>query len=191
MAALTTAIAVATGAHNDTSVGRTKDEAIRYTDWLVRSIACDHVAVTPGGWGGGWQTAHWAMLAGEAAWLIWDQLTPQTREYVAQMIVYEADAQLTKPVAYWADANGTVVSKGDTHAEEDSWNAALLELAVDMMPRHPQAAELAPAGGRPRDGVLRDASPTSTAARWSTGSRWPTGSTGPTPTTTARSRTTR
>jgi hypothetical protein len=139
MAALTTAVAVATGAHNDASVGRTKDEAIRYTDWLVRSVACDHVAVTPGGWGGGWQTAHWAMLAGEAAWLIWDQLTPQTREYVAQMIVYEADAQLTKPVAYWADANGTVVSRGDTHAEEDSWNAALLELAVDMMPRHPQA----------------------------------------------------
>jgi hypothetical protein len=140
MAALTTAIAVATGAHSDASVGRTKDDAIRYTDWLVRSVACDHVAMTPGGWGGGWQTAHWAMLAGEAAWLVWDQLTPQTREYVAQMIVYEADYRLTQPTGYWADSSGTIVSKGDTKAEEDSWNAALLELAVDMMPRHPQAA---------------------------------------------------
>ena len=46
------------------------------------------------------------------------------------MIVYEADRQLTLPSAYWADANGTIISKGDTKAEEDSWNAALLELAV-------------------------------------------------------------
>ena len=140
MAALTTAIAARTGAHNDASVGRTKDEAILYSDFLVRSIACQHLAVTPGGWGAGWQTAHWANLAGEAAWLVWDRLTPQTREYVAQMIVFEADRLLTLAPEYWADANGTIVSKGNTHAEEDSWNAALLELAVSMMPKHPQAA---------------------------------------------------
>ena len=91
---LTTAVAARTGAHNDGLAGRTRDEAIRYTDWLVRSIACEHVAVTPGGWGAGWQTAHWAFLAGEAAWLVWDELTPQTREYVAQMVVYEADRRL-------------------------------------------------------------------------------------------------
>ena len=120
-------------------MGRTRDEAILYADWLVRSIACQHVAVTPGGWGAGWQTAHWATLAGEAAWLIWDRLTPQTREYVAQMVVYEADVRLTRPVEYWADATGTIVSEGDTKAEEDAWNAALLELAVTMMPTHPQA----------------------------------------------------
>jgi hypothetical protein len=141
MAALTTAVAARTGVHSDAGAGRTRDEAILYTDWLVRSIACQHVAVTPGGWGGGWQTAHWATLAGEAAWLIWDRLTPQTREYVAQMIVYEADRLMTIPVDYWADANGTIIpaSKGNTHAEEDSWNAGVLELAVSMMPTHPQA----------------------------------------------------
>ena len=139
MAALTTAVAARTRAHSDTVVGRTRDEAIMYSDWLVRSIACQHVAVSPGGWGGGWQTAHWATLAGEAAWLIWDRLTPQTREYVAQMIGYEADIRLTEPVRYWADASGTIVSKGNTFAEENSWNAALLELAVSMMPAHPQA----------------------------------------------------
>ncbi len=140
MAALTTAVAARTGAHHDASVGRTRDEAIMYADWLVRSIACDHVAVTPGGWGAGWQTAHWAMLTGEAAWLIWDRLTPQVREYVAQMLVYEADRLLTVPVEYWADASGAIVSAGNTHAEENSWNGALLELAVNMMPRHPQAS---------------------------------------------------
>ena len=110
MAALTTAVAARTKAHSDASVGRTRDEAIRYTDWLVRSIACEHVAVTPGGWGAGWQTAHWAMLTGEAAWLVWDYLTPQTREYVAQMVVYEADRRLTLPAEYWADASGAIVT---------------------------------------------------------------------------------
>jgi hypothetical protein len=138
MAALTTAVAARTRAHNDASVGRTRDEAVRYSDWLIRSIACEHVAVTPGGWGAGWQTAHWAMLTGEAAWLVWDYLTPQTREYVAQMVVYEADRQLMRSPEYWANANGAVVSKGDTKAEENSWNAGILELAVAMLPKHDQ-----------------------------------------------------
>ena len=140
MAALTTAVAARTRAHSDSVVGRTTDEAIAYTDWLVRSIACEHAAVTPGGWGAGWQSAHWAMLAGQAAWLIWDRLTPQTREYVAQMIVYEAHQQLMRRVDYWADASGAIVAPGDTKAEENAWNSGVLELAVAMMPKHAQAA---------------------------------------------------
>lgn len=139
MAALTTAVAARAKAHNDDFVGRTRDEAIRYTDWLVRSIACEHAAVTPGGWGAGWQTAHWAFLTGEAAWLVWDYLSPQTREYVAQMVVFEANNRLTKPVEYWRDEAGTELSRGDTKAEEDSWNAGILELAIAMMPKHSQA----------------------------------------------------
>jgi hypothetical protein len=138
MAALTVAVAARTKAHSDPVVGRTRDDAIRYADWLVRSVACEHVAVTPGGWGAGWQTAHWAFLTGEAAWLLWDYLTPQTREYVAQMVVFEAAQQLMRSPEYWADAAGTVVSRGDTKAEENSWNAGVLELAVAMMPKHPQ-----------------------------------------------------
>ncbi|HEX7187930.1 MAG TPA: VCBS repeat-containing protein [Actinomycetes bacterium] len=139
MAALTTAVAARTKAHSDASAGRTRDEAIRYTDWLVRSIACEHVAVTPGGWGADWQTAHWAMLTGQAAWLVWDYLTPQTREYVAQMVVYEADRRLMISPEYWANSIGAVVDPGDTKAEENSWNAGILELAVVMMPKHAQA----------------------------------------------------
>ena len=140
MAALTTAVAARTRAHNDAVVGRTREEAIRYTDWLVRSIACEHAAVTPGGWGADWQTAHWAMLTGQAAWLVWDYLTPQTREYVAQMLVFEADRRLMHRVDYWADASGAIVIPGDTKAEENAWNSGVLELALVMMPKHPQAA---------------------------------------------------
>jgi hypothetical protein len=135
MAALTVAVAARTGAHADRQVGRTRADAIRYVDFLVRSIACQHASVTPGGWGAGFQTAHWANLVGEAAWLVWDQLAPQTRSYVANMIASEANTRLFVPTAYWADKAGTILTPGNTHAEDGAWNAALLELAVNMMPR--------------------------------------------------------
>jgi hypothetical protein len=141
MAALTAAIAARTSAHVDKTVGRSRNEVIAYADWLVRSIACEHASVTFGGWGSGFQTAHWAQLTGEAAWLIWDTLTPQTRDYVADMVVSEADFRLGQPTPYWTDKAGIVVPgfEGNTRAEDDSWNAALLELAVDMMPKAPRA----------------------------------------------------
>jgi hypothetical protein len=143
MAALTVAIAARTGAHNDKKVGRSREDVLAYADWLVRSIACEHASVTPGGWGSGWQTAHWATLTGEAAWLLWDQLTPQTRAYVASMILSEANFQLGQPTAYWTDKAGTVIPgfEGNTRAEEDAWNAALLELSVDMMPKSLRARQ--------------------------------------------------
>ena len=140
MEALTIAVAARTRGHNTEWVGRSSSEVISFADWLTRSIACEHRAVTPGGWGHGWQTAHWAMMAGLSGWLLWDGITPQTREYVAQMVVSEADFRLTQPVEYWADAQGAVHSPGDTKAEENSWNSTLLELAVNMMPAHPRAA---------------------------------------------------
>jgi hypothetical protein len=143
MSALTAAIAARTSAHNDKKVGRKKADVIAYADWLVRSIACEHASVTPGGWGSGWQTAHWANLTGEAAWLIWDQLTPQTRDYVADMVLSEADHQLGAPTTYWTDKAGNVLPgfEGNTRAEEDAWNATLLELAVNMMPTAPRAKQ--------------------------------------------------
>jgi hypothetical protein len=143
MAALTAAIAVRTKAHDDKKVGRSSNEVIAYADWLVRSIACEHASVTFGGWGSGWQTAHWAQLTGEAAWLIWDRLTPQTRDYVADMIISEADFRLGQPTTYWTNKQGSVLPgfAGNTRAEEDAWNATLLELAVNMMPRAPRAAQ--------------------------------------------------
>jgi hypothetical protein len=116
---------------------------IAYADWLIRSIACEHASVTFGGWGSGWQTSHWANLTGEAAWLIWDKLTPQTREYVASMIIGEANFQLAMPTTYWTDQAGNVIPgyEGDTRAEENAWNSTLLELAVNMMPKAPRTKQ--------------------------------------------------
>ena len=74
--------------------------------------------MSPGGWGRGWQTAHWAMLTGAAAWLVWDRLTPQTRADVVAMVVDEAD-RLTHPGgALLGLPDGTIVTPGDTKAEE-------------------------------------------------------------------------
>lgn len=140
MTAVTVAVAARTGAHSSAVTGRSRAEAVQYVDWLVRSLACEHQSVSPGGWGAEWQADHWANLVGLAAWLVWDRLTPQTRGYVAAMLSSQADARTEQPVAYWATRDGVVQTPGNTQAEEDSWRAGLLELAVDMMPGAPHAA---------------------------------------------------
>jgi hypothetical protein len=134
MSALAVAIGLRTDAANPAVLGRSPTWAGGYVDHLVRSIACEHEAVSPGGWGLGWQTAHWAMLTGAAAWLVWDELSPETRSDVTAMLVAEADRQLSLAIPYWGEADGTIVSPGDTKAEEDAWNAELLYLASVMMP---------------------------------------------------------
>ncbi len=106
----------------------------------MRSIACEHGSLSPDGWGRGWETAHWAMLTGAAAWLVWDRLTVQTRSDVVAMLIAEADRQSRLAVPYWALADGTVLTPGDTKAEECAWNAGLLSLAAAMMPSAPHVA---------------------------------------------------
>ena len=140
MSALTVAIGLRTGAADPARGGPVHRRATGYVNQLVRSIACEHEALTPGGWGLGWETAHWAMLTGAAAWLVWDRLTPETRSDVVAMMVAEADRQTQLAVPYWALPDGTVVTPGDTKAEECAWNAGLLSLAAAMMPSAPHAA---------------------------------------------------
>jgi hypothetical protein len=141
MSALTVAIGLRTRAYDRDTVGRSPAFARRYVDQLVRSIACAHVSVTPGGWGRGWQTAHWAMLAGAAAWLVWDDLTPRTRADVVSMVTDEADTLAHEDVPYWGLPDGTIVTPGDTKAEENAWNASLLDFAAAMMPGSPRASQ--------------------------------------------------
>ena len=141
MSALTVAVGLRLGAYDQPTIGRGRAFATAYVDHLVRSIACSHEAVSPGGWGLGWETAHWAMLAGAAAWLEWDRLDPQTRADVTTMVVAEADHQLALRVPYWHSPDGTPITPGDTKAEEDAWNAGLLALAAAMMPSAPHAPQ--------------------------------------------------
>ncbi len=140
MSALTVAVGLSTGAFDKVAVGRSRAAGLHYVDQLVRSIACAHVSVTPGGWGEGWETPHWAMLTGAAAWLVWPKLTAQTQADVTSMVVDEADRLSTQAVAYWGRSDGTIATPGDTKAEENSWDSSLLAFAAAMMPSAPHAA---------------------------------------------------
>lgn len=53
------------------------------------------------------------------------------------MAVDEADRLIDYEVPYYRDANGNVVFKGDSKAEENSWNSTILVIAAAMMPEHP------------------------------------------------------
>jgi hypothetical protein len=140
MEAQALAVGLRTDAFDAAAIGRSRDWALAHVGRLIRSIACQHVSITPGGWGDDWQTAHWAMLTGLAAWLVWDDLAPEDRADVALMLVAEADRRAETAAEYWQRADGEVLTPGDSKAEEDSWNSALLELAIAMMPEHPHVA---------------------------------------------------
>jgi putative cell wall-binding protein len=114
-----------------------ESEAQAKTIKLISSLAYRHKANTSGGWGDQWQSAHWAYFAGFAGWLMWDKLSLQDREYVRKMVEYEASRFNDYVVPYMKTAAGTVLSPGDTKAEENAWNAQILQLATAMMPDHP------------------------------------------------------
>ena len=127
------------------AVARATVEA--YADWVVRSVACQHRAVTPGGWGRSWQSAMWAATAGTAAWYRWTALPAQVRGYVVAMLVDEADAVVARPITYWKDRTGAFVSgAGDSQAESVAWDGLVVALASSMMPSHPRAAAWRAAG---------------------------------------------
>jgi hypothetical protein len=83
-------------------------------------------------WAGQWQSAYWAALAGEACWLLWDELAPAERTLAAAMITAEAErfVAATPPAARVNDSKG----------EENAWNSQILSLAGLMFPDHPRAA---------------------------------------------------
>ncbi len=61
---------------------------------------------------------------------MWSDLSTTDREYVRKMVEYEANRFNSVPPPYWD------TSTGDTKADENGWNAQLLQLATAMMPDH-------------------------------------------------------
>jgi hypothetical protein len=132
------AVALRTGAYDAASAdGVTAGEAVRRACLLVRSVAYRHRVNSTRGWGDAWQSAMWAAYAGYAGWLMWDALSTTDRALVARMVEHEANRFLQYTVPYYRDASGAVLSPGDTKAEENAWNAMVLQLATAMMPGHP------------------------------------------------------
>ena len=138
--ALALAVSLATGGYDGQVTGVPRSSARDVAVRLTRSIAYRHQANSPGGWGEHWQSALWAFNAAFAGWLLWDDLSPADRTLVERMVVAEADRFLDYQVPYYADPDGTVNTPGDSKAEENAWNAAFLNLAVSMLPGHPNHA---------------------------------------------------
>ncbi|MFD4699057.1 twin-arginine translocation signal domain-containing protein [Streptomyces niveus] len=150
MAAVAATTALVTGTYDPRTLSAT-NAAIR-TRNLIRTLAARHRANNPNTatrWGGGWQSALWAYYTALAGWLFWDRLDATERDHVVAMLVWEADRLTTGndvhligtsgDQLYMTRRDGTVVTPGDSKAEEDNWSAAALSLAATMMPGHPGA----------------------------------------------------
>ena len=140
--ALGLAVSLKTGLYNPTVTGVDLHSAETKGAKLIRSLAYRHLVNLAGGWGNDWQTALWAAYAGLAGWLMWDDpyLSATDRQNIREMVEYEANRFIGYRVPYYRNAAGTIVYPGDSKAEENAWNAMLLETAVNMMPNHPNVA---------------------------------------------------
>lgn len=115
-----------------------EQQATDVTVKLIRSVAYRHKSnMGEGGWGDQWQSALWAARLASAAWVMWDDLSASDREQVCRMMVHEADRFIDYKVPYYRDLEGNILTKGDTKAEENAWNANVLTIATAMMPKHP------------------------------------------------------
>lgn len=141
-----TAALIATETYSPTVAGISRAQALQRTEMAIRGVAFAHRAnhaptgLQFGGRGSGssqWQAALWASQAAEAAWFVWNDLTPETRTLVAKMVEYEANSFTTYNVPYWRNPNGTTNFAGDTKAEENAWNGHMVAVAQAMMPNHP------------------------------------------------------
>lgn len=144
------AVTLQTGVFDETIPGLPAPEARTRTAALIKGVAAVYDVGGPkgNGWGHQWQSALWAALLGQAGWMLWDDLDPEARAMVQKMVVSEADRFIAPDyrVPYWAEPNGHINFPGDTKAEENAWNAMILQVAVAMMPRHPHVLSWKRAG---------------------------------------------
>jgi hypothetical protein len=137
-----------TGIFNSAVAGLSESEALERTEMAIRGVAMTHRANKKEGetWGQGlphrqsWQAAYWASQAAEPAWMLWDDLSQETKEAVAKMVEFEAHGLMDYKVPYWRSPSGKTNTPGDTKAEENAWNSRILAVAQAMMPNHPNVA---------------------------------------------------
>lgn len=120
--------------------GITRKQLKDFARWQIRSLACQHGAITPGGWGNTWQSALWAVTVGQAGWLLWDDLTKYERALVSLMVITEAEAAGARGPRYSFNRLGQDLSSGDSQSDELSWDLMAPALALAMMPGHPNAS---------------------------------------------------
>jgi len=137
-AALAAAIMLTTTKWREAN-GISRAELLDYARWHIRSLACQHGALSPGGWGNTWQSALWAATTGQAAWMLWDELSAQERAYVGAMVISEADYASARGPRYFRNRLGQELTPGDSQSDAVSWDLMAPALALAMMPKHGSA----------------------------------------------------
>ncbi len=130
-AALGLSVAIKTGIEPQL-MGGSYDEIEKTIIKLVKGVVINHKA-NGGKWGEHWQSTLWIAQVGRAGWMLWDKLDENTQEMLCKALIYEANRHIrpTYKIAYW---NG---KGGNSRAEENSWDSLPLQLAIAMMPQHP------------------------------------------------------
>jgi len=132
------AVSLKTGAYDAGRTGVSKQIAENRAKKIITSLAHTHLSNSgKGGWGNAWQSALWSSKAGFAGWLMWDTLSEQDRKEIKTMVIYEANRFNGYNPPYYCSENGKINYPGDTKAEENAWNATILQVALSMMPNHP------------------------------------------------------
>ena len=121
MTVLTQAVAVSMDGFDEAAIGHTRGEALDQLRWLIASLACQHLAVSPAAGSVERTEAPGrdpgrlrAATTAYAAWVIWDQLHASTRAMVAKMMADEADFTAGRRPSTWptATASATLVDAG-------------------------------------------------------------------------------
>ena len=159
------AVSLATGAYDAKATGLDRPTAIQRTALLVGLVARNHkINTTNGtGWGGSWQGSYWASMVAQAAWLLGADLPASDSLLVGRMLEYEATVTTWRPVHYYRDRSGTVLTPGDSGGEELAWDGMGLFTAVELLPFNTKRAywaeqaylRMVAAYSRPSD-VFRD-----------------------------------
>lgn len=138
------AVLLKTGVYDPAVTGLSPEDALDRTKLAIRGVAMTHRVNNSNSktaWGQGlkhrlsWQAAYWAAHAAQAAWMLWGSIDDETKEAVAKMVKFEADAFVDYEVPYWKNPDGTSSDPSDTKAEENAWNSRILSVAQAMLPR--------------------------------------------------------
>lgn len=124
------------GIYDENITGIPRDDAINMTCKLIASLAKNHCANSFTGWGNLWQSALWTENIAFASWLMWDFISEKDRQFIVNMVIFEADRFIDYNVPYYMAKTGRIIFPNDTKAEENAWNSRILALAVCMLPEH-------------------------------------------------------
>jgi hypothetical protein len=140
MEAYSLATSISTGEYNATLTGVPLSTAQSRTVTIIDATVAEHLTEKPAGWGETSQSMFDAALLGTAAWMLWDHLSPAVQGEVAKMVYFEAEWGMDRPIGFYANEAGTVLSPGDTWADQDSWYPMAAQLATVMMPANAHVA---------------------------------------------------